>query len=783
MALLQLTRSLRRSPVSALAAVLTLSLTLGAGASIFAVVDAVLLTPPPFTNPDALVVLRETPIDDPAAVQRPVPYATFEAWRERASAVAAMEAEDGTNLTLTGIGPAVRLTANDVTAGFLGQLGVVPARGRLFEPGDLGRPLAIVSDAFWRGTLGSDPDVIGRQIVLGGRPHEIVGVLPERFAFALNPAEIWRPLPITAAQAAATGYRVGALARLAPGVSPADLGAALGEVSSRSTPPARAVATPVAAAIAGSANRTLGLLAGSAAVAVVLAFVNLAGLLIVRTIDRRRELAVRTALGARPVQIAWHVLAEAEALVALGIAGGVLLAWWMTPAVGRLALTQLGAGAARDVAMNWNVVAAVSLVAASCAAACALVPAWMAARRSTIDIVRRGATSAPRELALRRLFVAGEVALAFALLVSMALVGRSLLGLLNTRPGFDGRGVLTLSVSLPAARYGTDDRTAAFYAALDSALAQRLGPGAAAILDELPLTGDRGRTVVRRLPADAGRDAVLRVAGTGYFDLMRIPVRAGRPFDPRDNAAASPRVIVSESLAARLFGVESPVGREVRLGAGPPAEVIAVVGDVKHRALDELPSPTVYQSAWQAPSRSSHVIVRSDRTDADVVAIVREEVARLDADLPVYGVQSMDRVVAASPGVPARRVLAATFAGFALLAVVLGAIGLFGAVAHDVASRRAELALRMALGADARRILMATLGQGGGMLAVGLAAGGVLSLWAARALRGTVSSIGALDVVAIASAAALLLIVGLVAVLPAARRAARTDPLIALRSE
>jgi ABC-type antimicrobial peptide transport system permease subunit len=213
------------------------------------------------------------------------------------------------------------------------------------------------------------------------------------------------------------------------------------------------------------------------------------------------------------------------------------------------------------------------------------------------------------------------------------------------------------------------------------------------------------------------------------------------------------------------------------------AEIVGVVGDVKHRALDEAVSPTVYLSAWQSPSRSSIVVARSARPVADVIAAVREEVARLDRDLPVYRTRSMQDVVAVSPGVPARRVLTATFMGFALLAVVLGGIGLFGVVAHDVASRRTELALRIALGADPMRILRATFGQGALMVGSGLAAGALLSIWATRALSGVVFATNHFDLLSVGLAAAMLTVVGAGAVLPAARRAARTDPVIALRSE
>jgi len=782
--LAHLVRSIRRSPASAAAAVLTLALTVGAGASIFAVVDAVLLTPPPFTNPGALVLVGETPIENPATAPRAVPYATFEAWRERAGSIAALEAFDGTNLTLTGLGAAERISATDVTPGFLALLGVTPARGRGFQADDVGQPIAIVSHAFWRGRLGADPDVVGRRIVLGSRAHTIVGVLPERFFFALDASDIWRPLPVTPAEAARSRYRVGGLARLAGGASAASLGAALDDVSRMSSPPSRATATPVAMAIAGDSRTTLGLLAAAAALAMLIAFTNLAGLLIVRSIDRRRELAVRSALGARRSEIARQLLLEAGALVAAGTAAGVLLAYWTTPAVARLALAQFGAIANREVAMSWRVVGSAAVVAFACACICGSLPAFGTSRWSLVDILRRGATPSPRELTLRRACVVGEVALAFVLLVSMALLGRTLLTVLSVNPGFDARAVLEMKVSLPAATYASRERIVSFYSTLQRALEERLGPRAVSIVDEAPLTHDRGRSVVSARPAEAGREAVVRTASPGYFDVMRIPIVAGRSFDASDGAAVGSRVVISQSLAQRMFAGEPAVGRRVLLGAGAqPAEVIGVAGDVKHRALDDPVLPTVYLSALQTPSPSSILVVRRERPDADLIAAVREEVARLDPNLPVYGTRSMEDVLATSPGVPARRLLTAALAGFALLAVVLSAIGLFGVAAHDVACRRAELALRIALGADPMRLLRATFAQGAVTVGSGLAVGGLLSIWAARALGSMLVATQQSDALSVGAAAVVLLAAGAGAVLPAALRAARTDPLTALRSE
>jgi putative ABC transport system permease protein len=786
-----LLRNLRRSPASAVAAVVTLSLTLGAGASIFAVVDAVLLTPPPFSDPDALFRLGEVLPGDDTSTSRSVRYGTVEAWRNRAGKLAGIEAADGTHLILTEPGPADSVHVTDVTPGYLAFLGAATAHGRMFEAGDLSQPVVILTHTLWRTKLAADPAAIGRQIVLSGRPYTVVGILPERFVFPLDEVDVFRPLQLSPADPAdpeaRAGVRVGVLARLAGNVSPKDLTAVLDEVSQRSPTPAHVVATPLAVVLARGATRTLALLAGAAALALLIAFANLAGLLLVRSIDRRRELAVRTALGARPLEIARQLMLEAETLVAIGVAGGVLLALWLTPAVGRLALEQFGGAARGEVAVSWRVIGAVAMVAAACAGLCGVLPAFVSSRGNVVDVLRRGATSAPRELGLRRMFVTGVIALACVLLVSLSLVGRSLRNVLDVNPGFDARGVLTSGISVSSAtKYPTTERVAAFFSTFQRALEERLGPGTVSMINELPLTHDRGRGMFRIQATDPPVEMVRREVGPSYFDVMRIPIIAGRAFDARDDVAAPFRVVVSQSLAERWFPGEPPIGRQIRLGpAARPAEIMGVVGNVKHRSLDdEAFWPTVYFSAWRSPSRPMTLVIRSQRPDAEVLAVVREEKTQLDAEMPVVrALRPMQDVAAASPGLPVRRALTATFLGFTVLAILLAGIGLFGVVAHDVAARRAELALRIALGAEPMRILMRTLAQGAWMVGVGLVVGAILSISAARSLSSVVFATGRFDPLNIGAAAAVLMVVGAAAVLPAARRAARTDPLSALRSE
>ena len=318
-----------------------MTLTLGAGATIFAVVDAVLLTPPPFTDPESLVILGEQPIADPSAEPRNVTFATFESWRERARSLATLEAADGTNFTLTGFGAAERVNATYVTPGYLLLLGVTPARGRLFDAHDVAQRVVIVSNQFWRGKLGGVSDVIGRGVVLGGLTYTIVAVLPPQLRSVFD-RDFWIPSPTSPAQShsrrtarrrhcAVGAHHYARRTRRRAQCCESGIGAAGACPGDKDSDrdPARA-------------SRPLTVLAGAAALALALAFTNLAGLLIVRSIDRRRELAMRTALGARRAVIVRQLLLEAEALVMLGIAGGVLLALWATPVVGRLALQQFG---------------------------------------------------------------------------------------------------------------------------------------------------------------------------------------------------------------------------------------------------------------------------------------------------------------------------------------------------------------------------------------------------------------------------------------------------------
>ena len=770
----------RQGRASAVAAVVTLSLTLGVGTSILALVQAVLLTPPPFSNPEQLVVIEESPIGDASAPPRRATYGTFERWRESAGSAATLEGFDGTNLTLTGLGSAERLTVNDVTPGFLRQLGVGAALGRSFESADVGQSHVVVSNVFWRAKLGADPNAVGQKLTLGGISYVIIGVLPESFQFELNLADVWRLIPDNGSPAFRAAYLVSVVARLGDNVPSRSLADALDRVSATSNPAARVAVTPIATAVAGSAPRTLGMLGAGAAAAVLIAFVNLASLLVVRTIDRQQEIAIRKALGAGPLIIARTVLIETQALVAFGVVGGTLLALWLTPVLARLALEQSAGVAGRELSIDWRVVAAIAAVASIVGCVAALTPALAAARSDALVTLRRGASAPPRQLSARRLFVTMQVALALVLLSCVTMLGVTLLKLMTMFPGFNANGVLVLHVALPAANY-SEERVISFYSTLHDSLAARLGSQSVAMANEVPLDGSVSRRQVRMHPDVPGREAIVREVSQHYFDVMQIPVVAGRPLDQRDDRRATARVVVSASLAAGLPGLEQPIGRRIVLSRNTVAEIVGVAGDVQHQTLNETVQPTVYFSTLQSPSRSMMLVVRTDRSDADTIRAVREEVARLDSGLPISA-RPMSDVVASSRGMQARRVVTATFIGFASLALVLSAIGLFAAAAQDAVSRRAEFAIRMALGADRVKIVLRVVTRALAMLSGGLASGTLLSIWAGSTLVAAGFANTGITSLSVGLPVAIVAAVGFLSLIPAIRTALTTDVAKVLRN-
>ncbi|PYR90408.1 MAG: hypothetical protein DMF84_21085 [Acidobacteria bacterium] len=488
-------------------------------------------------------------------------------------------------------------------------------------------------------------------------------------------------------------------------------------------------------------------------------------------------------LGATRGRIVWQLLLEAYAIVALGTAAGLLLAAWLTPTAATLAAHQLGGAIAGDVVLSWRVLIAIVGVSIVSATLCGLAP-YLRTQSVRIDASRRGVTASRRQRLFRRGLIAGQVAIAFVLLVAVIVIGGSLRRILAVHRGFSADGVVAIAVSLPAAKYNTPARVTMFYRALQERVAGRLGTDAVTVADELPLTGDRGPALITAYTGGVTVDAAVRTVGPRYFALLRTAVRSGREFTSGDDPLAPPRVIVSRSLARALWPERDASGQRVRIGAaGAVADVIGVVEDVKLASIDRPDRPAVYFCAWQVPSNSAHVIARSPGTVADVLSVVRLEVAAMDPDLPVYGARWLTDVVARSPGVPARRLTTSAFGAFATLALVLAGIGLFGLFSHDVASRRRELALRVALGATPRVLRRAVFSQVGLMLALGLGAGVVMATLVAASLKSLLFGTRGTDPVTFLAAGGVVVLVALAAAAGPARRAAGSDPIVLLNAE
>jgi predicted permease len=766
-------------PAGSAAAILTLGLTIGVGTAIFAVVDRILLTPPPYRDPDALVTLGEVTRDAPTTAPRPVTAGTFAEWRRtQGSLFSALEAFDPTNLTLSGLGLPERISATIATTDFFTMLGVTPVLGRTFTERDRGVPVAIITDDFWRSHFSAAPDALGRPIVLNGQSYEIIGILPPAFTFGLNPSDVWLPMP-----AVADTVRVRVVGRLAASTTSGSTAVALNSAGANAPPAIRFVVTPLRSALTGSAAVALPAVLAAACLAVVLAMMNLAGLLLARLLDRQREFAVRAALGARKRDLLGEVLAEAHVLVASGAALGILLASALTPVAGRLVAEQLGRTEGAALAISWRAIVALIVSSLVCAWGAGAIPG-IRATRQRLGSLGRALGDRHRDGYGRRLLVAGELALACVLVASLLAVGQSLRRLSAIDPGFVAKGIVAMGVSPSAVDYPDAPSLRLFYQRLDEALRLRLGPGTAAFIDELPLTHDRGRATVRPEGLDRPEEAVTRTASAGYFAILGIPVVAGREFDHSDTLTAPGRVIVSKSLVARLYPDSAAVGRTLRVdGRSTPVEIVGVVSDVKLRSLDDPDVSTMYFAMSQTPSRSSAIVLRADRGTAGVVATVRETAAGLDPLLPIARGSLLSETVARSPGVPLRGLLQISFAAFSVLALVVAGLGVFGSMSYDVTRRRHELALRLAVGATPLALLRRVLASALALAAVGVGIGGVLLLPAMQALQSALVDVAPGEPAILAAVAAIMVIVSAAAALPPARRAARTDPMSVLRGE
>jgi predicted permease len=800
-------RRLRRTPGFTLVAVLTLALGIGANTAIFSVVNAALLRPLPYPDGQRLVRLYPTRDGGRATVSPP----DFVDWREQAGVFQGMAAlNSNADFTLTGADSPERVAGAQVTADFFSVLETPPAIGRGFTPSDevVGQDRSVIlSYALWQQRFGGRPDILGQSIEMDRVRYTVVGVAPRDFEYPQG-AKLWTPLAFTTEDLTTQrgAHYLDVIARLRPGVSLEQAQAAMGAVAQRlavqyprTNKEWSATAVPMRDALVGDVRPALLMLLGAVGLVLLIACVNVANLLLARSMTRARELAIRTALGAGRSAIVRGILTESILLAVIGGAAGLVVAAWATSALVALqpdALRGLG-----PVSIDGTVLAFTLLLVLVTGFMFGLLPALQASRVTDVSgrlkESSRSATGGREWWRARGALVGVEMALAVMLLAGAGLLIRSFVRLVQTDPGFRTEHVLTFNLSLPDASYPKPEQSDAFFTRLLTDVRALPGVEAASGIFGMPLTGFSYQISVHELDGrvlssdeqDALPSPQIRIVTSDYFDVLGIRTLRGRPITNVDNATA-PRAVVVNETAARLYwpgkdavGRELTVGTTFGLGRGRAGgTVVGVVADTKDFGPGEESKPEVFMSHSQMPVTFMSIVVRTASSDSDaLMSSIRGRLRAIDPNVPIYQARTIDQLMGESVAKP--RFYMLLLGAFALCALVLAAIGIYGVMAYVVGQRTHEIGVRMALGARGTQVLREVVARGMRPAAVGLAAG----LAGALALTGVLSKllygVSATDPLTFVGVAVVLVTVALLANWIPARRAARVDPAIALRSE
>lgn len=800
-------RSLIKSPTLLVVASLTLALGIGANAAIFSLLDATLLAPLPYPRPDRLVKIwgRFTDIGTPGD-RNWISVPEFEDIRAGQHSFSAVAAIDTSSFNVSaGIRPE-RVAGAAVSPAFFKLIGVAPALGRTFfdDEAQPGRDnVVVLSDAYWRRSFGSDSHVVGRVVRVNGVPAEIVGVMPAGFAYPPD-AEMWTPRAFSAEELAPTSrgsHSLEVLARIEPSLTMdrvrADM-ARLSESIIEANPQYHyrevhfaLLTVPLAEEMVGDIRAALFLLMGTVGFVLLIACANVANLQFVRASGRARELAVRAALGAGRGRLVRQLLIESLLLACCGGALGLLAARWALAV-----LVPLAAHAFPRVAgttLDGSVLAFTALVVCLTAVVFGIAPAIRGAGVNLTDTLRsagRSSSGDPASRRLRRLLVAGEIALALVLLVGAGLFARSLARVLDVDSGFRPGGVLTFRVALPGAKYDTPGARRAFFRDLLDRARRMPGVVSAGAVTFLPLggSGSSGTTTVDS-PIVTGRrasfEADWRAVLPGYFETMGIHLISGRWFTEADNESGALVAIVDETMARAYWPGRDAVGQRIRRGGpasrNPWLTIVGVVAHVRYRTLEAASRAELYWPELQTPWPFETFTLRTAVDPASLRPVIEREVAAIDPEQPIFAVRTMSEIVADST---ARRRLATELLGvFAGVALLLAMAGVYGISAHAVAERTSELGLRLALGADPSRVVALIVGQSLVLATAGVAVGLAAAKALARAVAGQLFQVTPGDPAILAGASALLVATGLLASYLPARRAARIDPAATLRAE
>ena len=794
-------RFLIANPGFTIVVVLTLGLAIGVNATIFSVLNGVLLRPLGYAQPDRLVGLWES---NPAQGldRSEVSAATYLDWRQRTHAFEQIGIFRYRGFTLTGDGEAERVSSVDVSPALFRLLGVPALVGRLFTDEEErpagGRPV-ILSHGAWMRRFGGDPGVLGRTLQLDEATHEIVGVMPEDFQFPPTDreVEIWSPLTVDLTALASRPHRMyQAIGRLAAGTTldqaRQEMASVAGSIA-RENPDTQAgwgvTLVPAHEQVVGKIGETLWILFGAVVLVLVIACVNIANLLLARSTRAAKDFAVRSAFGASGWALLRRSLAESAMLTCSGGAVGLLLAWWGIRTL--RPLIPANVPRADNVGLDLSVLAFTVVATVASGLIFGLVPAWRAMRPNLMDIFQessRGSTSGRATRRLSDVMVVAEIALALTLLVGAGLVIRSFVSLTSVDPGYRTSGIVATHIVLPAKYVGPVPKRQ-FFSDLLERVKRLPGVDRATGVSALPMSPlgvqfDLPFTVdglAATSPSERPR-ARYRAVMPGYFETMGIRLRKGRVFDAYDGRETGPKVaIVNESVVRRYFGAVDPLDKLVRMPMAGDLHIVGVVGDIRHDGLQASSQAEVFVPYDQFPLSQMQIVVSTDLDAATIVKGVKAQLAAIDPTLPIARVSTIEDLVSASIAQP--RFNMTLLAALALCAALLAAVGVYGVVTYSVSRRTAEIGVRMALGADAGRTFRLVVGGALKVVLVGVVLGLGGAALAGRSVRNILYGVPPIDVLTFAASGLGIIAIGLIAASVPALRASRIDPVGALRQE
>jgi len=792
-------------------AVATIALALGIGANtaVFSVVNGVLLRPLNYQQPERLVRIWEKSGE---FSQGSVAYPNFRDWQDQNRVFQSIAAYRHEAYTITSGASPERISGRPVSAAFFSTLGVAPALGRDFLPGEdqLGSQLvAIVSNQFWKTKMGGAASAVGSNIVLDGNSYGVIGVLPASFHFG-DQGDVYTGIAaIKKIELEARSFHPGiqVIARLKPGVTidqaRADMGGicdSLGRLYPESNEGHSVTIDSLYNAVVGDTGRLLIVLLGAVALVLLIACVNVANLLLARAAARSREIGIRVALGAGRLRIARQLLTES---VILGLAGGgvgLVVAWLGTSAALKLVPAILPRS--EDVGVDARVLGFTLLASVVTGLIFGLVPAIQASRPNLNESLKegaRGSTGASHRV--RSALVVSEIAIALVLLAGAGLLLRTFIGLEGVNPGFESKNALTFQVALSTRNYSDATRIRGFFRDLLTEVRNIPGVTAAATTTLLPLSGDDSETQFfingkPRPPISQLPNAMFYITSPWYSDAMHIPLLRGRYFTPQDNEKAPFVAVVDQNMQRLYFDGEDPVGRRITLQGGSDVslemEIVGVVGHVKQENLDTESGsailPQLYMPFDQIPDKflesgigELNIVTRTASEPTSYVSAIKERVRGVDKDVPVYNISSIEQVVGSS--IAQQRFTLLLLGSFALLALILASVGIYGVMAYSVTQRTHEIGIRMALGAGRPKILRIVVGGGFRLALVGVGVGLAGSILLTRFISGMLYGVTAHDPLTLGAVALLLTLVALAASYLPAMKAMRVDPMIALRYE